>query len=188
MKTKCLSLVLAILATVLGAQAQTQTSSVSKKILVVYFSHSGNTRAVAQQIHAKVEGDLFEIQSVKPYPIDHNTVVEQAREELRSNYKPALKARVSNLKQYDVVFLGYPNWWDTYPAPVKTFLAENDLAGKTVVPFCTHGGSEFGRSLKDLGKACPKAKVLQGLAIRDRELKNSPDEVIDWLRKLKFVK
>ena len=133
MKTKCLSLLLAILATVFGAQAQ--TSSASKKILVVYFSHSGNTRNVAQQIHVKVGGDLFEIQSVKPYPTDYNTVVEQAREELRSNYKPALKARVSNLKQYDVVFLGYPNWWDTYPAPVKTFLAENDLAGKTVVPF-----------------------------------------------------
>jgi flavodoxin len=186
MKIKCLSLLLAILATVFGVQAQ--TTPASKKILVVYFSHSGNTRAVAQQIHAKVGGDIFEIQTQKPYPTDYNTLVEQARQELKSDYRPELKSRLKNIRQYDLIFLGFPDWWDTYPQAVKVFLSEYDFSGKTIIPFCTHGGSEFGRSLKDLAKISPRASVLHGLAIRDRELKSSPDKILEWLRELRFIK
>jgi flavodoxin len=186
MRTNCLSLLLAILATVFGAQAQ--TIPVSKKILVVYFSHSGNTRAVARQIHAKVGGDIFEIQTIKPYPTDYNILVEQAKQELKSDYRPELKSRLKNVRQYDLIFLGYPDWWGTYPQAVKVFLSECDFSGKTIVPFCTHGGSEFGRSLKDLAKMSPKSTILQGLAIRDRELKSSQNKIIEWLHELKFIK
>ena len=102
-----------------------------RKILVAYFSRSGNTREIASQIHKNVGGDIFEVQAVKPYPSDYNALVKQARQELESGYKPALKTKIENIKSYDLVFIGYPIWWSTFPAPVKTFLSENDLSGKT---------------------------------------------------------
>ena len=111
---------------------------ITKKILVAYFSHSGNTREIANQIHKSVGGDIFEIQVVKPYPHDYDAVVQQARQELDSGYKPVLKTKIENIKSYDLVFIGYPNWCSTVPAPVRTFLSEYDFSGKTIVPFCTH--------------------------------------------------
>ena len=103
---------------------------ITKKILIAYFSHSGNTREIADQIHKGMGGDIFEIQSVKPYPHDYDAVVQQARQELDSGYKPALKTKFENIRPYDLVFIGYPNWWGTVPAPVRTFLMEYDFSGK----------------------------------------------------------
>jgi flavodoxin len=117
---------------------------ITKKILVAYFSHSGNTREIANQIHKSADGDIFEIQSVNPYPHDYDAVVEQAKQELKSGHKPALKTKMENIKSYDLGFIGYPIWWGTFPAPVKTFLSEYDFSGKTIVPFCTHEGSGLG--------------------------------------------
>ena len=94
----------------------------SKKVLVPYFSHSGNTREIANQIHKSVGGDTFEIQAVKLYPDDYDACVKQAKQELDSGYKPALKRKIENIESYDVVFIGYPIWWGTIPAPVRTFL------------------------------------------------------------------
>jgi len=173
-----------------GASAQvnkeaTMPDSKAKKILVAYFSHSGNTRVIATQIHELAGGDLLEIQTVKPYPADYNAVVKQAREELASGYKPALKTKVNNIGAYDVVFIGYPNWCNTIPMPVVTFLSENDLGGKTVVPFCTHGGGGLGRSAVDIAKLCAKAKVLEAIAIPGREVKSAQGKVSEWLKKIK---
>src|SRR5664280_1274150 len=112
-----------------------------KKILVAYFSHSGNTREIANQIHKSVGGDFFEIQAVKPYPDDYDAVVKQATQELNSGHKPALKIKMENIKSYDLIFIGYPNWCSTVPAPVRAFLSEYDFSGKTIIPFCTHEGS-----------------------------------------------
>ena len=162
--------------------------STNKKILVVYFSHTGNTREIANQIHKKVGGDIFEIQSVKPYPDDYDTVVKQAREELDSGYKPALKAKVENIDSYDVIFIGYPNWWGTFPAPVKTFLSSYDLSGKIIVPFCTNEGSGLGNSVSDIVKLCPKSKLLNGLAIRGSTVKTAQDKVSEWLRENNITK
>ena len=162
--------------------------SINKKILVVYFSHTGNTREIANQIHKKVGGDIFEIQSVKPYPDDYDTVVKQAREELDSGYKPALKAKVENIDSYDVIFIGYPNWWGTFPAPVKTFLSSYDLSGKIIVPFCTNEGSGLGNSVSDIVKLCPKSKLLNGLAIRGSTVKTAQDKVSEWLRENNITK
>ena len=128
------------------AEEETMPISGTKKILVAYFSHSGNTREIANQIHKILGGNIFEIQTVKPYPNDYNAVVNQARQELDSDYKPALKTKIENIKPYDLVFIGYPVWWGTFPAPVKTFLSEYDFSGKTIAPFCTHEGSGLGRS------------------------------------------
>ena len=159
-----------------------------KKVLVAYFSHSGNTREIANQIHKSVGGDIFEIQAVKPYPGDYDECVEQAKQELKEGYRPKLKTIVKNIESYDVVFIGYPCWWSTIPAPVVTFLSKYDLSGKTVVPFCTHEGSGLGHSVSDISKLCPKSTLLESLAIRGSNVKTAQSEVSGWLRKIKITK
>jgi flavodoxin len=170
-----------------AAEEATQLSG-TKKILVAYFSHTGNTREIVNQIHKIVGGDIFEIQSVKPYPQDYNAVVEQARQELDSGYKPALKTKVDNIGSYDVIFIGYPIWMGTLPAPVKTFLSEYDLSGKIVVPFCTHGGGGPGRSVADVSKLCPRSTLLDSFEILGSNVKTAQNEVSEWLRKIKIAK
>jgi len=156
-------------------------------ILVAYFSHSGNTREIANQIHKSVGGDIFEIQAVEPYPHNYDAVVEQAKKELDSGYKPALKTKVKNIKSYDLVFIGYPVWWGTFPAPVKTFLSEYDFSGKTIAPFCTHEGSGMGRSAADISKLCPKSALLNGVGIRGSVVKTAQNKVAAWLREIKVT-
>ena len=157
--------------------------SITKKILVAYFSHSGNTREIANQIHKNVGGDIFEIQAVKPYPNDYDAVVQQAKQELKSGHIPALKTKIDNIKSYDLVFIGYPNWCSTVPAPVSSFLSEYDFSGKTIVPFCTHEGSGLGRSAADISKLCPQSTLLDGVAIRGGDVKTAQNKVSEWLRK-----
>jgi flavodoxin len=161
---------------------------INKNILVAYFSYSGNTREIASQIHKSAGGDIFEIQAVKPYPDDYDAVVKQARQELDPIYKPALKIKIENIKLYDLVFIGYPNWCKTVPAPVRTFLLEHDFSGKTIAPFCTHEGSGLGQSATDISKFCPKSTVLEGVAIRGGDVKNAQNKVSEWLRKIKIIK
>jgi flavodoxin len=160
----------------------------SKKILVAYFSHSGNTREVAEQIHKNVGGAIFEIKAVKSYPNDYDAAVKQAKQELDSGYKPLLKTKIENIRSYDLVFTGYPIWWGTFPAPVGTFLSEYDLSGKTIVPFCTHEGSGLGRSVSDISKLCLKSTLLDGVAIRGRDVKDAQNKLSEWLRKIKITK
>jgi flavodoxin len=162
--------------------------SATEKILVAYFSHSGNTREIATQIHKIVGGGIFEIQPVKPYPYDYDAVVKQARQELDSGYKPALKIEVENITSYNSVFIGYPIWWYTIPAPVKSFLLEYDFSGKTIVPFCTHGGTGLGRSAADISKLCTKSTLLDGVAIWGRDVKTAQNTVSEWLRRIKIMK
>jgi flavodoxin len=152
--------------------------------LSAYFSHSGNTRVIAYQIHKSVGGDIFEIVPVDMYPSDYDEVVEQARKELNKEYRPRLKTKVENIDSYNVVFVGYPCWWGTIPMPVATFLSEYDFSGKTIVPFCTHEGSSLGRSVMDIKKLCPQSTILDGLAVRGSDVKNAQNEVSEWLREI----
>jgi flavodoxin len=163
-------------------------SGITKKILVAYFSHSGNTREIANQIHKSVGGDIFEIQTVKPYPQDYDAVVKQARQELDSDNKPSLKIKIENIKSYDPVFIGYPNWCSTVPAPVRAFLSEYDFSEKTIVPFCTHEGSGLGRSVADISKLCPKSILLDGIAIRGSVVKTAQNKISEWLKKNQITK
>ena len=105
----------------------------SGKVLVAYFSHSGNTREVARQISEATGGDLFEIVPATPYPTEYRAVVDQGKKEIEAGVRPALKNPVGDLSQYDVIFVGSPCWWATIAPPVATFLTSCDLAGKTVV-------------------------------------------------------
>ena len=156
--------------------------------LTAYFSHSGNTRVIAHQIHENIGGDLFEIVSMDPYPSDYDEVVERARKELDRDFRPRLTTKVENMGSYRVVFVGYPNWWGTVPRPVATFLTEYDFSGKTMVPFCTHEGSHLGRSVTDIKALCPQSTILDGLAVRGSNVKNAENEVSGWLRELGLKK
>jgi flavodoxin len=156
----------------------------SSKILVAYFSHSGNTRMVAEQIHKTVGGDLFEIKTLNPYPTNYNAVVDAAQKEQQANARPALATQVSNLASYDVIFLGYPNWWGTLPMALFTFLESYNFSGKTIIPFCTHEGSALGRSVNDIRRLCPQSTVRDGLAIRGGNAARAGNDISAWLRRL----
>ena len=159
-----------------------------KNLLVAYSSYSGNTREIANQIHKSTGGDIFEIQTVKPYPDDYDAVVQQAKQELKSGHKPDIKTKIENIKPYDLVFIGYPNWCSTIPAPVMAFLSQYDFSGKTIAPFCTHEGSGLGRSVTDISKLCPKSSLLDGVAIRGSDVKTAQKKLSEWLQKIKITK
>lgn len=168
-----------------GGVGQEQKPPVpSKRVLIVYFSHSGNTREMANQIHGIVGGDLFEIVTVQPYPREYKAVIAVAKRERDSQFRPKLTKRVESLDSYDLIFLGYPNWYGTLPMALMTFLEENDLSGKTIVPFCTHGGGRWGESVETIKRLCPRSTLLEGLAVEGGLVKSSQGDVADWLRKL----
>ena len=144
----------------------------------------GNTEVVAKMVQEITGANLFRIEPVKAYPLDYTETTEAAKEELRTNARPELKDHSECMASCDTIFLGYPNWWGTMPMPVFTFLEKRDPVGKTIVPFCTHEGSELGRSVADIRKTCPKSKVLDGLAIRGGDVKNAKDELAGWLQGL----
>ena len=154
------------------------------RVLIVYYSHSGNTRELANRIHKRVGGDIVEIQPVDSYPDDYETVTKQAKRELQSGYKPALKTRIENIGAYDVVFVGSPNWWNTIAPPVITFLTTYDLSGKTAVPFITHGGGGLGRAVADIAALCPNSTISNGLAVWGGEAKAEQNKISEWLHKL----
>ncbi len=159
-----------------------------RSILIVYFSHSGNTRVLAEQIRESVGGDLFPVVTAAPYPAEYDAVLSKARGEQKNNSRPALINRVVNMDAYDTVFVGYPNWWATMPMAMFTFLETYDFSGKKIAPFCTHGGSALGRSVRDIKELCPRAVVLEGLAIRSGSVGNAKKEVQAWLSRIGIKK
>lgn len=166
---------------------QTQLNAGKKMILIAYFSKTGNTREIANQIHANVGGNMFEIKTVNPYPADYNATVDQAKKELESNFRPNLTARVQNIAAYDVIYLGYPNWWGTMPMALFTFLEGYNFSGKTIIPFCTHEGSRLGRSVNDLRQLCPQITILDGLAVRGSSVRSAQNDVATWLRQIGMI-
>lgn len=154
------------------------------KPLIIYYSLSGNTGAVARQIQELAGGDLLELQTVNPYPDEYRATTEQAKQELESGYKPPLKTKIDHLEAYDVVFVGSPCWWGTVATPVITFLSDYDLSGKTIAPFMTHEGSGLGRSVSHIKTLCPQAAVLDGLAVRGGQAGSCRAEVAAWLQRI----
>lgn len=154
------------------------------KILIAYYSWSGNTKRVAEIIQKEVGGTLFEIIPETPYPSSYNATVDQAKKEIKEGYKPPIKGKVENMESYDIIFIGTPNWWSTIAPPVATFLTQYDFSGKTIIPFCTHGGGGQGRVLKDIEKLCPNAKILEMFSIYGSDRKNLEEKISSWLKKI----
>lgn len=149
--------------------------------LIAYFSWSGHTKQMAQMIQADTGGDLFEIEPATPYTDDYDTLLDVAQQEQADNARPALASQVKNWDSYNVVFVGYPDWWSDAPMLIYSFLESYDWNGKTLVPFCTSGGSGFGRSLDKLPDSAPGAKILEGLHVNGDSVGSASEEVASWI-------
>ena len=148
--------------------------------LIAYFSWSGNTEAVAQEIQAQTGADLFEIVPAEPYTDDYDELLDIAQEEQSSDARPAI-AETVDLSGYDTVYLGFPNWWGDMPMILYTFLDEYDLSGKTIAPFNTSGGSGFSGSLDTIAEMEPEAEITEGISLGSEEAEDCADEVAEWL-------
>ncbi|WP_316861999.1 flavodoxin [uncultured Cohaesibacter sp.] len=174
--------------------ARAQQAGQGSKILVAYYSRTGNTRTVAEQIKQLTGADIFELKTAHSYPAEYRATTDQAKREQQENFRPQLTAQVENMADYDVVFIGYPNWWATMPMAFFSFLESYDFAGKSIVPFCTHEGSRLGRSIEDIEALCPQATLLQGFSLRgasDGSIRtasaDAQEAVRDWVSELELA-
>lgn len=171
----------------------------SKKVLIVYLSRTKNTKAVAEIIHKNVGGDLVTLELVKPYPENYQATVDQVAKENVNGYLPPLKTKIDSIERYDVIFVGFPTWGMQLPPPLKSFLNQYDLSGKTIVPFNTNAGYGTGSSLETVKQLCPKSKVLEGFSTKGGMEKNGilfvmegnkekqvQAEIQNWLEKTGF--
>lgn len=150
-------------------EESTETTTVEKtesdsKSLVVYFSKTGTTERIANEIKDITGSDIVKIETVNPYPEDYNETVEIAQKEKTEKARPEIKTTVDNLDEYDTIYIGYPIWWGTMPMAMFTFIENNNLDGKTIIPFSTHKGSGLGSSVSDLKTALPNSTIKDGLA------------------------
>ena len=151
------------------------------KILIAFFSWGGNTRGIADEIKSQTGADYYEIELVDPYSSDYNTVLMEAQEDQHEQARPEIANLPDNIDDYDTILLGYPNWWASIPMPIATFLESYDFSGKTIVPFCSHGGGKFGQSLTAIAKLAPEARMGEGLAINYSGGASMPNDVGNWL-------
>lgn len=164
--------------------SQPETSGEEVKILVAYFSWSGNTQQMAEIIAQQTGADLFEIVTVTPYTDDYNELLDIARQEQSDGARPELNTQVENWDSYDTVFIGYPNWWSDAPMAVYTFLESYDFTGKTLIPFNTSASGGFGRSLTGIEESAAGATILEGLDLTEGELGDAQSRVTAWLDSL----
>ena len=159
----------------------------SNKVLVVYFSETGNTQKLAKLISDKVGGDFIRIETVQKYPTNYQDLVDYAEEEKNKNARPELKELNIDLDKYDTILIGYPIWWYQMPMALYTFFDTYDFSGKTIVPFNTHEGSGVSGTNDDIKELEPKANVLKSLAIRGGDMEeNQMPTVEKWLNELGF--
>jgi flavodoxin len=173
----------------------------SANVLIVYLSRTNNTKTIAEIIHQNTGGTLVAIELEKPYPEDYRQAVQQVVRENETGYLPPLKTKIDSIEKYDVVFIGFPTWDMKMPPPMKSFLHQYNLAGKTVVPFNTNAGYGVGSGFQTVKALCPNSSVLEGfstkggierdgiyLAIKDEKRKEAEKEVREWLQKIKLLK
>lgn len=208
---RILSIIMIILTTAMTSCAGNNTnknnktesmeiSIMDKKTLVVFFSHTGenysvgnisegNTHIIAKMIGEATGGKLFEIVPEKEYPHDsYDKVVDIAKKEKVEKARPAIKSDIA-VKDYDVIFIGYPNWWADMPMPVYTFLEKHNWKGKIVIPFCTHEGSGLSDTERYISDVCKGATVIKGLAVKGSTAQNNREQarktVNTWLERMK---
>lgn len=192
-----------------GQEAQSSSDEQTTNILIAYFTRAdnvkqdsnldatssasinlegddyiGNLEIMAQYIQEEVGGDLFSVQTAELYSQNYRETTNQAKEEQNNDERPELVSHVENVEQYDVVFLGYPNWWGGLPMPMFTFLEEYDFSGKTIIPFCSHGGSALGSGPSEIQELCPEATLLEGLAVSGSQVEGSQSDIQSWIEGL----
>ena len=171
------------------------------KILIVYLSRTSNTRTIAEIIHKNAGGTLVALELEKPYPENYRATVEQVVKENETGYLPPLKTKIDSIQNYDVVFVGFPTWGMKLPPPMKSFLKQNDLSGKTIVPFNTNDGYGIGSGFDTVKELCPKSKILDGFSIKGgtesdgrarltkvENVKEAETKVKKWLQEIKLTK
>ncbi len=183
------------------SEANSLRAPTAKNTLIVYLSRTNNTKAIAEIIHQKVGGTLVALELETPYPADYRTTVQQVVRENETGYLPPLKTKIEHIDQYDFVFLGFPTWGMQLPPPIKSFLHEYNLKGKTVIPFNTNGGYGVGSSFDTVKELCPQSRVVQGfttrggseidghnLVIKDARAEEASNEVQSWLKTIGMLK
>ena len=155
-------------------------------ILIVYYTRTQNTATIAQLIQAQVGGELHEVQPVKPYPPEYKDTLKIAKQEIGEGVLPPITSDLENLDGFNTVFVGTPNWWSTMASPLATFLSGHDFSGKTVVPFCTHGGGGLNDIERDIHKLCSGAKFMEPFVIYGDGGSDAEAQVKRWLRDIGF--
>lgn len=187
--------------------AEAESSSAESKILVAYFSWAdnavleedvdavaspsvippGNVQQLAGWVQEETGGDLFPIRVADPYPSDWDDCLERANQERGENARPELTGRLDNLDQYDTVFLGYPNWWYGVPMALLTFLEENDLSGKQVYLFCSHGTGGLANSVELITEAAPDAVISDNIFdCYEEDASSSQGDIQNWIARLGY--
>lgn len=160
-----------------GSAAPSPDAQAGGDILVAYFSHTGNTEAVAQQIASLTGGTLAQIERAE----DYGDLQQEAEAEIKDGARPEITVSVDNVADYDTVFVGYPIWWDEAPAMIATFLSSYDFSGKTLIPFCTSASDPIDNSLHIFREICPDAAIAEGLTA------NNDADIEPWLARLGLI-
>ena len=164
-----------------STSSEVEKAKSSGKMLIAYFSWSGNTQGVAEEIRRQTGADIFEIVPVPAYSDDYNTVLMEAQRDQHEQTRPAITDPPQSIEEYDVILLGYPNWWASIPMPIATFLESYDFSGKMILPFCSHGGGRFGQSLTAIAKLAPQAVIAPGLSVHYSGGSGLPNDIRTWL-------
>lgn len=168
---------------------QNMTREEENSTVVIDGKVLGNTQYVAQLIQEMTGGDIFRILPQKPYPTNHRTLVDLAEKEQEQDARPAIVGKIENPGAYDTIFIGYPNWWGDMPMILYTFMEQYDFSGKTIIPFCTHGGSGFSRTIQTIQDKQPGATVIRdGYALSRSRMERAPSGVAEWLKKIGLKK
>ena len=177
------------------------TTANSQKVLIVYLSRTNNTKVIAEIIQRHVGGRLVALELATPYPANYQATVQQVARENETGFLPALRTKIASIQTYDVVFVGFPTWGMQLPPPIKSFLRQYDLRGKTVIPFNSNAGYGVGSSFETVKALCPNSKILEGfttkggverdgqyLVIKGEKAKEAEADVKRWLQKINVIK
>ena len=167
---------------IIASRAVQENSGKGGKTLIAYFTWSGNTQGIAYEIQKQTGAEIFEIEPIPAYSESYNTVLREAQRDQRRQARPKLKKHIKDFAQYDVIMLGYPNWWASIPMPIASFLEEYDFTGKTIMPFCSHGGGRFGQTLTAIAKLAPNAHITEGLSVHYSGGGRLKEDIARWLK------
>lgn len=176
-----------VLATVTMAAVSCGPKKEAPKMLVLYYSQTSNTKAVAQEIATRLNADIEEVVAVNPYDGDFRATIERSAQEREQGVTPEIQPVAADLAKYDVIFIGFPVWFGTYAPPIATFLNQVDLTGKKIVPFCTYGSGGLDSSVRDLAEKQPNAIILPGYGVRAARLAAMPKEIDQFLKANGFL-